>query len=324
MIIPNPTEVKAAKTLVYVTTRDHAYTFSAWSSRMAERGIALVMVNWEQLLTEASVPLATYVLTDFDRLSSSELEGAAHIHDRLQSQGARVYNDPKKFRPRAHLIKYLHKIGVNSYTCHLPASGEWPHRFPVFLRTMAAHRGVLGELLHDDAACQEALEQALLQGYPISDLAFVEFAATPVPPASTYQKLSAFRIGDHVVRANTVNDSHWMAKTGIMGLASPEQYRQELLEMSNYPLRHFVQQVFDAAGLEFGRLDFGVSKGRHEVYEINTNPFMSLSHDHPNPDRAAALRLMQEQLVAAFDASTPALGEGWIPLRASEQEFRRH
>ncbi len=294
-----------------------------WLPTLARLGISVTMESWEQLLHATRVPRATYVLTDFDRLAPSELEKAAKIRQHLQANGARVYNDPRTFRPRAQLIKYLFHTGVNSYTCHLPSSGEWPSRFPVFLRTLAAHRGVLGDLLHDDAACRHALDEALQQGYTISDLAFVEFAASPTPPHDHYQKLSAFRIGDHIVRANTVNDSRWMAKAGVRGLATDEQYRQELEEMKDYPLRDFVRQVFDSAGLEFGRLDFGFSNGRHEVYEINTNPFMSLLHQHPNADRSATLKLMNEQLAAAIDASTPPLEEGWIPLHPPLEAFRR-
>lgn len=313
----------AFRRLVYVTTKDHPDTFADWLPVLALRGISVTMETWEQLLIARRVPRATYVLTDFDRLATSELEAAAKIYDLLRAHGARVYNDPRKFRPRAHLIKYLFHSGINSYTCHLPSTGEWPTRFPVFLRTMAAHRGVLGELLHDDAACRQALDEALQQGIPISDLAFVEFAASPTPPKGLFQKLSAFRVGEHVVRANTVNDSHWMAKIGVQGIASDEQYRQELKEMKDYPLRDFVRQVFDTAGVEFGRLDFGFSKGRHEIYEINTNPYMSVSHRHPNADRAESLRVMNEQLAAAFDASTPTLKEGWIQLHPPLDPFIR-
>ncbi|QCB47021.1 hypothetical protein [Hydrogenophaga sp. PAMC20947] len=221
------------------------------------------------------------------------------------------------------MLKHLHQLGVNSYTCHLPAAGEWPERFPVFLRTLASHRGVLSDLLQDRASCDEALAGAFQLGYPISDLVFVEYAATPNLQTGAFQKLSAFRIGDRIIRANTVNDSHWMAKTGVSGLATDEQYRQEYLEMTDYPLRSYVMRVFDHAGMDFGRLDFGKTGERYETYEINTNPYMTIQVEHPNADRAAMLATMLEQLITALDAQCTEVGKAWVTLRASRTRIPR-
>lgn len=317
MLARIPRAVKSPRRLIYVTTADHAYTWAGWPPLLAEHGIRMSMESWERLFKRSRVPRATYVLTDFDRLSPSELEEAAHIHGRLMAQGAHVYNDPRQFRPRAHLLKTLHKAGINSFTCHLPASGEWPERFPVFLRTLAGHRGVLSDLLYDTAQCRQALDTAIGQGYLLSDLAFVEFAAEPTASDGTaiYRKFSAFRIGTNIIRANTVHESHWMAKAGTRGLATDEQYRQELDEMTNYPLKSLVKDVFDCSGMAFGRIDFGLANGRHEVYEINTNPYVGLSGEHPNACRRQSLGLLRQQLFLPLEEITPPLPSGWIHLR---------
>ena len=217
--------VNQVRRLVYVTTKDHAYTLEGWAQRLAQRGIDVTLMPYERLLPAPRVPAATYILTDFDRLSVSELQAAATVHERLTAHGLTVLNDPRLFTPRAALLKRLKHAGVNAFDCFLPVSGEWPDRFPVFLRTLAGHRGVLTDLLHDLDACREAWQAALTRGFTASDLAFIEFAATPTE-SGAYQKHAAYRIGDCIVRANTVNERHWMAKNGELGLATEAQYRQ--------------------------------------------------------------------------------------------------
>ena len=323
MLTQTPSPVNRVRKLVYVTTRAHAYTFETWPALLRPRRVSVRLTSYENLLAAPRATRATYILTDFDRLSSSELEAAVHLHDALQAAGLPVLNDPRRFRPRASLLKHLHQLGINSYTCQLPAASEPPKRFPVFLRTIARHRGVLSELLPDLASCDEALSRALSEGYPLSDLVFVEYAAAPHPQTGAFQKLSAFRIGDRIIRANTVNDTHWMAKTGIMGLASAAQYHEERLEMASYPLRDYVMRVFEHANLDFGRLDFGHAGGRYEAYEINTNPYMKMALEHPNADRAAMLSIMQEQLIDALDAQCADLGNGWVTMRPARIRIPR-
>lgn len=317
--------VNQARRLVYVTTKDHAYTLDGWATPLFQRGIDVTLMSYERLLPAQRVPAATYILTDFDRLSVSELQAAATVHERLRAHGLTVLNDPSLFTPRAALLKGLKRAGVNAFDCFLPVSGEWPDRFPVFLRTLAGHRGVLTDLLHDLNACREAWQAALTRGFTASDLAFIEFAATPTE-SGAYQKHAAYRIGDRIVRANTVNERHWMAKNGELGLATEAQYRQELEEMDNYPWRDLVMRVFEHAGATFGRLDFGITPAGPQIYEINTNPYLTILPDtnpHPNADRRRSLQRIRENLIEAFDAVTQAHPPGWVPLREKRQPVVR-
>lgn len=325
MVAQPPKNVNKVRRLVYVTTKDHAYTLDGWASLLSPRGIQVQLMSYEHLLPAARVPAATYVLTDFDRLSTSELQAAATVYQRLCAQGLTVLNDPRLFTPRASLLRRLQRAGVNAFDCFLPVSGEWPDRFPVFLRTLAGHRGVLTELLHDLDACKDAWHKALDDGFTASDLAFIEFAAEPTE-SGNYQKQAAYRIGDRIVRANTVNERHWMAKNGELGLATDAQYRQELKELDDYPWRDLVMRVFELAGATFGRVDFGITAAGPQFYEINTNPYLSISSDatpHPNADRQASQQRIRENLIDAFDAATQAHPRGWVDLREKREPVIR-
>ena len=276
------------------------------AQQLRAHGVSARTLSYEKLWGRKFLPRGTYVLTDFDRLSPVEIEAAGRLHDHLQAAGLRVLNNPRHFRPRDSLLKALRAEGINEFTCCLPAAGEWPQRYPVFLRTVAAHRGTLSDLLHDRAVAEAALRQAMDQGHPIRDLMFIEYAAEPQPDTGSFQKHAAFRVGRHIVRANTVNDVSWMAKQGAKGVASQAQYEAERAEMDAYPHHDYVMRVFEFAGLQFGRLDFGIVAGQPQAYEINTNPTMALGKAHPHPIRNETMGLVKSRLASALaDVAQP-------------------
>lgn len=290
----------STRRLIYVCSRDHAYTFGDLPERLREQGVAGRVMSYERLWGGRLLPRGTYVMTDFDRLSPVEHEIAGRLYDHLRQAGLPVLNNPRHHRPRDSLLKMLHAEGLNGFTCYLPGAGERPQRYPVFLRTIAAHRGTLSGLLHDEAAADVALRGAIDSGFPLRDLIFVEYAAEPQPDTGSFQKHAAFRVGPHIIRANTVNDAGWVAKNGSEGVASASQYLAERAEMDAYPHHHYVMRVFELAGLDFGRLDFGIVAGRPQAYEINTNPTMQLTVTHPNATRSETMGLVRSRLTSAL------------------------
>ncbi len=310
----------SARRLIYVCSQDHAYTFGDMPEQLRERGVSGRVLSYEKLWGCRWLPRGTYVMTDFDRLAPMEHEIAGRLHDHLREAGLPVLNNPRDFRPRDSLLKALHAEGLNGFTCYLPAAGEWPRRYPVFLRTIAAHRGALTDLLHDRAAADAALARALNSGGLMRDLVFVEYAAEPQPDTGSFQKHAAFRVGPHIIRANTVNDAGWMAKTGSEGVASAAQYLAERAEMDAYPHHDYVMRVFELAGMQFGRLDFGIVAGRPQTYEINTNPTMTLTVAHPNATRSETMGLVKSRLASALaEAAQPV---SWLPLHVPKY-FRK-
>jgi hypothetical protein len=289
--------------LNFVTTADHAYTGKHLVSAMSDRGIRFKLLSWEALFRAERVPGAAWVLTDFDRLSPTELEAASRISVRLRQAGHAVLNDPGAFRPRHAFLQALERAGLNRIRVWWPAAGEWPDAYPVLLRTSAAHRGPIGDLLQDREAAATALAAARARGLPLADLVFVAFDAAPTVEG-VWQKHSAYRVGSRIIRANTVNDRHWKAKHGTKGLASAAFYASELAEMDDYPHAGTVKAIFDLAGMDFGRLDFGLIDRRLAVYEINTNPSIPHPASHPDPARTETMRLIFDRLSEALDAFT--------------------
>ncbi|MGZ9811864.1 hypothetical protein ACXN5S_15480 [Pseudoroseicyclus sp. H15] len=295
--------------LWFVTTADHAYTSGDFPARTAELGAEMVALSWEELFARKWLEGGSYLFTDFDRLSPSELKAAGLIAGKLKGAGSQVTNDARRFLRREQLIARLAERRLNTYLCWRPAAGEWPTRYPVFLRSSSGHMAPNRKLLHDEAEARARVSERLRRGDVLSDLILVEYRGEPIMGTEGFRRYSAYRLRDRIIRANSVHQDHWVVKGGMTGLASPEDYAAELREMSDFPQEAEVRRVFEVAGMEFGRLDFGLAGGRVETWEINTNPDMTLTAEHDDPSRVQTMILLREGLAQALAGlALPASG----------------
>lgn len=288
--------------LISVATGHHSYTLKTVAEALGERGLRHERWSYARLFSAPRLPRAVYILTDFDRLHPWRIELAGRIHQRLTEAGLTVLNDPRRFVPRTALLRRLYREGLNCFTCWLPAEGEMPERYPVFLRTIHAHRGTESGLLYDATEAEAALERAMAEGRVLSDLTFVEFAAAPSPDSGKFRKHACYGVAGRMIRALTVTDDNWLAKSGVVGAATEADYARDLEEHRDYPHAALMRRVFALAGAEFGRVDFGLVEGRPAIYELNTNPHIRWGNPHPNADRNAANALIRDGLLAALAA----------------------
>ncbi len=288
--------------LISVTTAPHGRTLHTVELSLAARGIRHERWSYAELFSRWQLPRAVYILTDFDRLHPWQIEVAAKLRRRLLDRGLTVLNDPGRFVPRAALLKRLHREGINSFTCWLPVEGEIPKRYPAFLRTVHAHRGVESGLLHNETQALEALETALKNGRVLCDLVFVEYAAEAEPNSGKFRKHACYGVNGTMIRALTVTDDSWVAKNGTIGAATEQDYARDLTEQLSYPHTTLMKRVFELAGLEFGRIDYGIVGGRPEIYELNSNPNVHWGTSHPSQVRMEADRIISEQFLDALCA----------------------
>ncbi len=281
--------------IIIVTTTAHRYTHTPITRKLPE----FRRTTYPYLFARRALPHATYIFTDFDRLSAWQLELAAHVYRVLDGAGARVLNDPARALQRLALLRRLHRDGVNSFTAWPAGEAAGVDRFPVFVRTIAAHRGNLTALLHDGAALAEAIEQLVRRGHPLADLMVAEYRAEPIRD-DVFRKLSIYRLGDRMVAAPSVHERNWTAKEGEEGVAGEVGYAEDLEIVRTNPHAHAVRRAFEAARIEYGRADFGIVAGRPEIYEINTNPMMLTPGVPKSPLRAEALQLSQAAYCAAL------------------------
>jgi hypothetical protein len=285
--------------IVFIHTTGHSYTHKPVVD--AEKPTRVEVVTYETLLAAKTVPRATYVFTDMDRLSLWQLRLAALTFRRMREHGIRALNDPARVLSRWGLLRSLRVAGINDFDAYRVEESARPRRWPVFLRAEGAHLGPISGLLNDWGQVVAEVERAVAKGAPLTGLLIVEYAAEPVLPG-LFRKFASFRMGPTGLAHVCVHDDQWVAKTGKMGIAPPELYDEELCVMRENPYGPRLERVFDLAGVDYGRIDFGLVQGKVQVYEINTNPEVIFGDQHPSPIRQESYRIFQRNYLAALPA----------------------
>lgn len=285
--------------LITLTTARQVNTQRALKPDLAAQGVVHKRWSYASLFAKPALPRAAWLFTDFDRLATADVELAGCYFDRLRAAGMPVLNDPRRFIGRVALIRLLKREAINTFTCWLPAEGEWPERYPVFLRTIAAHRGTESDLLHSRAEAEVALAHALDRGRVLMDLTFIEYRAEPTPEG-VFRKHACFVVKGQAIRAVSVSEAWWMAKHGTVGAATEADYRADLAEHHAYPHADPMVRVAGLAGLDFCRIDYGIAGGRVEVYEVNSNPKIAWTDEHPSEKRMQADTVQRSALVGAL------------------------
>jgi hypothetical protein len=200
---------------------------------------------------------------------------------------------------RFGLLRRLYLAGANAFNAYRVEEGVKPERWPVFLRTEGTHLGPATELIHDRSQLDLKIEESIAMGLPVASLLIVEFAAQPLRPG-LYRKFGSFRLGGAEFAHTCVDDDHWIAKTGKEDITPPELYDEEQRIVRDNPHGPSAATAFEMAGLDYGRVDFGLVDGRVQIYEINSNPEIVFTDDHPSPVRQQTYRLFKRNYLDAL------------------------
>jgi hypothetical protein len=265
--------------ILVITTREHRYTHQ---TLYRQSGLDLDVISYDTILKRKGRPYsATHIFTDFDRLPPWRVQQAALLYRKLERAGVKVLNDPARALGRFGLLRALYRNGTNAFDAYRVDGLEAVARWPVFLRLEGEHAEPLSGLLHDEAELEEAIERAVDQGAPRGALLIIEYAAEPVRPG-LFRRLSVFKVDETLLGHTCAHDDKWLVKYGQPGIAPPELYDEEYSFVANNPFGAAVEPAFRLAGIDYGRMDFGLVGGRLHIYEINTNPHVELKPE-PSP-----------------------------------------
>jgi hypothetical protein len=277
--------------IYYVSTERFSATIRYFlRDYRAETRSLLRSLTYEELFFERAAPIGHYLFTDFDRLSRYELECASALANALRKAApeARLLNHPLTALERYPLLVALHKAGLNDFSAIRIECGDRPTRYPVFIRAEEGYGGPETDLLHDDAEFDAAMDDLRRRGLPMRGRLAVGFAGERSPDGY-FHKYGAFNIGGHIVPHDRLVGQNWSVKffqrPGDISShdeaysESPSGVVRELEYIKQNPHREELRRAFAIAGIDFGRADYSIVKGRVQVYEINTNP------DLPNKKR---------------------------------------
>ncbi len=247
-------------------------------------------------------PAGTCIFTDFDRLDANGLKRAAAIFREMSARSGkhRLLNDPSRVLLRFALLRKLYDAGLNPYNVYRLRQLLHVRRFPVFARGERGHDWPVSSLLEDRYRLRQFLA-GLDENVDRDDLMICEYCAQPAAEG-VFRKLSAYRIGDQMISGETVHDESWCVKYGKKGIASETLYEDELRLVCDNPHAERLERVFDLAGIDYGRADYGLVNGEIVVYEINTNPMLEALGTHPSATRQRSHRLIRDNYLTALAA----------------------
>ncbi len=310
--------------IVFLAVRQHLYAMQSLVD--GSYGPALPPIRsmaYEDALTAASFPAATYVFTDIERLSAWERLLAADLFGSLGAAGCRCLNDPARVLTRYRLLRALHAAAINPFRVWRLEDGpsepygsprggrlmQWARRlarrapagprFPVFIRNEADHGRPLTGLLSSPAELDQAIRHLEVQRVPIGGLLGIEFCAQPLRPG-VWAKFGTFRVGDVLSTDHAVTEDTWCVKHGVEGTATDDIFRWERDHVVRNSYAAALRAPFDIAGIEFGRADHATVDGREVIYEINTNPYLAPLAPQRSPLRDEAAAVARGRLAAAL------------------------
>jgi hypothetical protein len=302
--------------LNFLVTADHAYTlqdyFSQWGAGLLPE---VRILNYEaRPWTREPLPGA-WIFTDIERLRDDEFRAACALARRLSADSSRwqLLNDPRRVLLRYALLRNLADAGINDFRVFRLADVPDDARYPLFLRGENDHQGAVTGLLQDAGQLREA-GRNLPDKDKLLAVEYLDYGRED----GLFVKYSMMRIGGDLVPRHLLFSQGWVVKDPDM--LDEKLLREEDQFVSQPPHRLALQDIFQRAGIDYGRIDYTLAKGRIQVFEINTNPVVL----HGIPDLAA--RRWQSQVVSAqgMNAAFGKLAAGLPVADPARIEADRH
>ena len=292
--------------IYYLGTRAHLYTMRRFLAEWGRPLRPLVRVlAYEDLPRQKQLGFGAYIFSDLERLAPDGLETAARVRTALAAAwGDRIplLNHPTTSLRRYELLRRLRCEGINRFEVYRATEHRLPRLYPVFLRREDDHVGPLGELIGDQSTLLARLDALRRRGHSLDPVIITELLDT-ADGDGIYRKYSAFVVGGRIVPRHVFFSRGWNVK--FPDRVTPAFLNEELEYLRENPHAAMLRRVFELAGIDYGRIDYALSEGRMQVWEINTNPWIMSFGDGGGPGRRPAHRLFWSSMCHALIAQLP-------------------
>jgi hypothetical protein len=259
--------------------------------------------DYEDLGPRVHVTTGPQVLAALDQLSEAQRHAVAWLwdeHARLAPSATR-WNDPRVALTRFALLRRLAADGLNGFGVYGCGEIDAIRRFPVFVRGRHDHSGPRSRLLHTRGDVSKAIAALRVRGRRKDDLMIVEFADT-TDADGWFRKYAAFRAGDRIIACHAFVAREWCVKSEQKQLDEAWIHEDRAFVRDN-PHAAWLRRVFTAAGIDYGRADYGVVSGVPQLWEINLNPTIGRRPGQSKPvTLAPELQLLREETRETFHA----------------------
>jgi hypothetical protein len=239
----------------------------------------LRFVPYDRPLLLKGLSSGVIVWTDMDRLDRSRLSDAMAVHREIACSDVRQLNNPAFSLRRFDLMRRLFESGDNAFNVYRLSDAAHVRKFPVFIRRESGVAKHEPRLYHDSTELRAAISRLKLDDEARNDLMVVELLN--MKDADGYfRKYGAYRVDDCIYPQHILFGNRWFVKTPEPA-GRPSLLAEHLEYFNTNPHAKELLNVFLRAGIEYGRVDYGLREGRIQVFEINTNP--SVLNDPPTP-----------------------------------------
>ena len=260
---------------------------------------------YDDLGASLELPAGVYVFCDVDRLPSDRETRIIELGERMatRGKGTPVLNRPRIAFDRFALLRQLHDRGINRFNVYRLDEPRDRLRFPVFLRHATDHEGARSPLIPDETALDAAIDRLAAPGMKADDLLIVEYVDTSID--GVFRKYAAVKVGDSVIAHHVFFSRDWSVKAAVLMRPTAETVAEERAFQLANPHAREVDEIFRLAGIDFGRIDYGIFEGALQVWEINTNPTLLQPRAYYTPEQMPAKVWFSDTLNAALLAIDP-------------------
>lgn len=285
--------------ITFLTTERHRYTLMRYLEAVPEQARDFTSISYRELLVaRRQVGPGAVIFADVERLPANAIGRVVQLWQSLRADPKRpMLNHPTRSMKRYELLRDRYAKGLNAFNVYRLGSGELPQQWPVFVRNENEHDGALSGLLQDAKELQEYESKTRSAVEPGLPKLVVEFCDTRDEQGLT-RKYSAFRVGDAIVPRHVFFSTRkWVIKE--QDLVTPELLAEEQRYLESNPHQAQLRTIFDAARIEYGRIDYSFKGDSIQVWEINTNP-MLLRPSQLSDERAEVHRSFCRTIQRAF------------------------
>ncbi len=231
---------------------------------------------YHHLFEKKQILPGTYLFSDIERLNPSEFRNAKRLWQLLtqHSESVRSLNCPGRTLTRFDLLRKLWEEKLNRFNIYRAQDYGAVQNFPVFVRQANDHAGNTSPLIHSQADLESYIHYMRKFGKVDDETVIIEFLDTS--ENGIHFKYSAYVVGTQIIPRHVLCQHHWMVKTTDLQdpVAVDEWLAREEVYLEKNPHADALKEIAQLAGVQYGRIDYGMSQGQPQVWEINTNPML--------------------------------------------------
>lgn len=269
--------------------------------------------HYESLTADPEIAGGAHIFTGLDQLGAAGREAVAALHEAVRAQFPHdpVLNHPERAARRFELLTRAYETGINTFRARRVGDSLDGVRYPVFVREESGHGGPLSGLLRNRGQLDASLRALWARGYPRADLLVIEFRDLS-DGEGRFVSAAALRVGNLIIPSHMISGRHWVLKWSHSD--HDERAMREYVDyVRDHPHAAWLRKAFELAGVEYGRIDYGIRGDTLQIWEINLSPSVGPSPGQKPPDYPSpimdllqeARRIYNGKLASAFVALDP-------------------